>query len=1206
MISKRVDTLSRCGDWKRSGSTTVRCSSSARRIRTARVVVHVHARRSRRGRDSIRSATARITSTTRPATSCASRSTKVEQAYQRTTGDYKQANVTYVTTNTYSDVNRLTETKSPTSTVRLYHDTSGAVRGAVSSAEGATVYRYDGFGRRTHVTRGERTVKTSYTPGGRIDEVVTTEGGTTVAQEKFTYDAMGRTTRRKDVLADAETVYLYDGLGRVTRVIDPNSTSFDTTYNDGSLPVKVTVDLPPALPPQLGTRANGRTIPAVTGVQVEQFSYDGLGRVVKASNDKGSEVRFRYDGLDRVTEETQTFLGLTQTVKHQFAADGSWNDVTYPALAGGGRVRHVRDALGRVIEVTIDREPVASYRYSGTDRIVQERLGNATQRRFSYDERRRLVRQELAGPGSKGGEALWSQTVTYDHGLPKSIEEVLQPQLDVPARVLTTALVHDTSGRTVSSSTTRSSLVPGKKAEVEVSAIHSEFEAGRLKRMAEYTRDDTGTIRLARTDTFGHAADGRIDTLASKGRLGVKSDTAPADLEAVVKQVETSDAIATSQKYSYDFKGNLLYDGRFVYSYDYRDRLVRVEDTWSPFRYIERVDFHYDALGRRVQVSPSRDTAPRSLLTWGGGWQKSPQWFIYDGAQVIGEVLRDPKAAGAPATAGQRIALARYVFGAREGQRLRMDRRADDELGGRLVTHYLHDDLQGGLRILSNDSAQPVFVGNREPPPGTSAAAPERPPGDELFIENASIRVPYVSGASRVDGFAGTLYNEQAHKSGYNYRSAYEFSFKLDQVVLRQSIATRQNQLLVIFGAMAAAPVVLPMAVEGAAASLASPTAMGVIEPILLTVKDVALNFGTARYTHSEYSSSDLLRDLGSGALNGVSGGITRGLGIGRLGNYAVEALGQTAWEVGVHGRGWGDAFMERAVTVATSEVQGAVISVVKAGVLRGLSRLRSARIQGSGQSIRTSSAKADLPESSVRSLGGSSPASGRTGQMRLRRLLDAPRDEAEEAFDAGVMQELMNGTDYSREIARRLKAGLLFVQFRDFGDSRGFGEIFPGVRSVLLINTRHISTNARGAYRTRQVASTIVHEGIHALGLGEVQAHVGQAQFLINRTSAIAKAKAQGRLVEGDRVPFLDSDHVDLVNSYLQIPKRGAGVFMAEIDRRDYNFKRAGGGHGLSVVRRIGSESFAPISVDPFALETPLPSTGSRFLDTMIAPTPP
>jgi len=240
--------------------------------------------------------------------------TDVENIFDPNTASYQSSNKTYVTINSYDAVGRLTLSQAPASTQRFFYDSAGEVRGVMSSTDGLTLFRYDGFGRRIKLTHGDTGVTKTYTDGDLVDEETATTGnGTTVtSHEQFQYDAMGRTLKRKDLLAGQESTFKYDGLGREYLTIDPNSTAVHRVFNDGGLATTVTIDAPSSS--LLGRKANGMLLPGVTGINSEAFNYDGLGRVVCADADQPffehgqsmrSEVRRSYDGLGRVLTETQ-------------------------------------------------------------------------------------------------------------------------------------------------------------------------------------------------------------------------------------------------------------------------------------------------------------------------------------------------------------------------------------------------------------------------------------------------------------------------------------------------------------------------------------------------------------------------------------------------------------------------------------------------------------------------------------------------------------------------------------------------------------------------------------------------------------------------------------------------------------------------------------------------------------------------------------
>jgi RHS repeat-associated protein len=64
-------------------------------------------------------------------------------------------------------------------------------------------------------------------------------------------------------------------------------------------------------------------------------------------------------------------------------------------------------------------------------------------------------------------------------------------------------------------------------------------------------------------------------------------------------EVRSAVVVQTPELMSYDLEGNLVRDGRWVYSWDAENRLVRVMSWGGVDR--RRVDWTYDALGRRVR-----------------------------------------------------------------------------------------------------------------------------------------------------------------------------------------------------------------------------------------------------------------------------------------------------------------------------------------------------------------------------------------------------------------------------------------------------------------------------------------------------------------------------------------------------------------------------------------------------------------------------
>lgn len=83
----------------------------------------------------------------------------------------------------------------------------------------------------------------------------------------------------------------------------------------------------------------------------------------------------------------------------------------------------------------------------------------------------------------------------------------------------------------------------------------------------------------------------------------------------------------TAENFSYDFDGNLTNDGRWTYTWDAENRLVRMvaNTTTGPQ---QRMDFEFDAKGRRIGKKVWNNTA-------GSGSPAVEQKFVYDGWNLL-------------------------------------------------------------------------------------------------------------------------------------------------------------------------------------------------------------------------------------------------------------------------------------------------------------------------------------------------------------------------------------------------------------------------------------------------------------------------------------------------------------------------------------------------------------------------------------------
>src|SRR5262249_50332912 len=130
---------------------------------------------------------------------------------------------------------------------------------------------------------------------------------------------------------------------------------------------------------------NGANPTVVTGTTEQNFQYDGLSRLTRATDNNDpanpkddSTITKAYDSLGRVIEETQQGLAIDSG----WRADDLRSSLTYP----NGRVEvYTYDTLSRVATVADQgaAQAIAVYQYIGPDRVL-ERLYPQNGTRATY------------------------------------------------------------------------------------------------------------------------------------------------------------------------------------------------------------------------------------------------------------------------------------------------------------------------------------------------------------------------------------------------------------------------------------------------------------------------------------------------------------------------------------------------------------------------------------------------------------------------------------------------------------------------------------------------------------------------------------------------------------------------------------------------------------------------------------------------------
>ncbi|HYB58015.1 MAG TPA: DUF6531 domain-containing protein [Alphaproteobacteria bacterium] len=885
---------------------------------------------------------------------------------------------TVTTATAYDSVGRVIKVTTPAGEERRFLDSLGRARATLSPTGQLTKFTYDGLGRRTAMETPLYSEKSTYTEGGLVETTDGPEGSV-----KFTYDPLGRVLTRTDTKTKGVSNFHYTS--GVVEATDPNGTKVKTTYNAADQPLDVSVT-----PSQEKLKVEGMPpFRLVQGSSHEQYAYDELGRITCAwsNNDRpaqcrnddkyevlGSEVRRKYDGLDRVTEEKQIKAGVGQTIAYDYDTDFFGTNITYPQLARA-RVHSHTDVLGRVDSISLNDQEIASYRYSGLDQLARRQLANGIVTSFDYDEQERLnqvqIERTRAAPGLPTG-VLWSVLVNYGDAGPARVTEVQAGEEGKNYTVLQTSIGRDAYGRPLNSLTSQfTESIPLRGAtgplkglavglalqkytgldrptadatmKIEQSGAFMEYDGLQLKTKAEYgglvvPPKPEGTFnravgRLTKAwRSFGYGGDAvgslrtdhfrydegnpqrvkRVDTSGGYDGQAAK----PLDSIAMVEAAGAGAKRTASDKqyFGYDSNGNLISDGRYLYAYDFKNRLVDVQDTWAPYGYDESVRFMYDAFDRRIAIVPDR-IEERTYRFADTHWVGATTWLLYDGDHVIAEVWQNYPG---KKVSGQ-LLLAAYVRGARPGELVRMDRRPEDDPTQPLQAFYAHEDYNGAVRFASDERGALLGIAN-DTPPGQGKTASEEPPGDREMIQGAGVRLPYVGAGTRIDGFAGVSYRDDFKMPLANYRGAADFVRDTESAALREARSAEQNKLQIAVGTLVALPISISVAPIQAVAVNA------------FFGGEISVGFGelSALVTGNPYSASQFGMDFLQGAAFGAATGVVGNLGLSAAGAYGAELVALTsvgtAWDVGVRGAGLWDSIAPNLIT-----------SVAISGALKGI-----------------------------------------------------------------------------------------------------------------------------------------------------------------------------------------------------------------------------------------------------------------------------
>jgi len=440
---------------------------------------------------------------------------------------------------------------------KTLYDAMGRAIATINANGDTTRMTYDALGRLTQTTDPMgHTEQYTYDLAGHMLAHTDANGNTTY----YTYDAIGQLISERDALNNV-TTYTYNADGELTSVIDANGNATHYQYDAAGQLTKITfangktqqfwynaVGNLIRYKDEAGNQtvmaydANGnltsRTYPDGS---IDQYTYDLLGNMLTANN-ANANITFTYDANGHVLSET---LNNISTAYSYSSRQGKIN-IIYP---NGRTIEEHYDLRGRLISIVNSQFSISSFTYTPTDYLASRTYANGNHTTFTYDPAGRLT--SISAFNSQFS-------------------------------ILNLRYAYDPAGNILSR---LDSLLPDRSETYSYDALHrlTEFRRGVANnsgvipnplKQVQYTLDALGNRTSVTTDgtttTYAHNNTNAYTTVGNE----------------------------TMQ---YDGNGNMLSDGRHTYQYNYRNRMIGVDNGAT-------ATYQYDALDRRIRKTTATDT----------------------------------------------------------------------------------------------------------------------------------------------------------------------------------------------------------------------------------------------------------------------------------------------------------------------------------------------------------------------------------------------------------------------------------------------------------------------------------------------------------------------------------------------------------------------------------------------------------------------
>ena len=467
------------------------------------------------------------------------------------------------------------------------------------------MFTYRSLGAVGNKSQGDSTVW-SYDP---VTGLLLSKTDATNKSTQYTYHPSGQLKTRLWARG-ITTNYDYNTAGELTSV-DYSDTTPDVTmnYDRSGQPTTITDGS--------GTRTFSSTINAFpTGFTYTAgalntlsvgYTYDGIGRM-DSMTAGGRTTNYGYRGEGRLG--TVTHQGSTATYGYKPNSD-LIQTTTYSSGAGT-RLTTTRnydssDRLGSVVNAPGSGSSISrSYSYNSRNQRTQSTLANGDYWKYDYNSKGEVtsgIKKNSTNANLLGHEYAY----TFD---------------EIGNRLTTTT------------NSKLSSYTPNALNQYDSRTIPPFTEIlGSANTVSTVTVNNQATQRQADLFFVQLPADNSVAPVYSNNSIvGVRNNADASGNDALQNSSVKKIVPKTPEAFTYDFDGNVLSDGRFNYTWDGENRLIKIESLSSaPAADKKQINFIYDAQSRRVS---------KKSYTWSGtAWVLADsRRFLYDQFNLLAEI----------------------------------------------------------------------------------------------------------------------------------------------------------------------------------------------------------------------------------------------------------------------------------------------------------------------------------------------------------------------------------------------------------------------------------------------------------------------------------------------------------------------------------------------------------------------------------------